>query len=91
MYVIFMQYVHIHVYVTMKLFLFFLAICSQECYNGGTCTSPGNCTCVKGWQGHDCRTGNYFYKSDVVFTYRALDYIHANQKHSGCNQKQQFT
>ena len=33
-----------------------LAICSQVCHNGGSCTSPGNCTCKLGWKGYDCQT-----------------------------------
>jgi len=37
--------------------IFILAICHQHCYNGGTCTSPGMCTCASGWGGGDCRQG----------------------------------
>ena len=35
------------------------AICIPECQNGGTCTSPGICTCVAGWHGLRCEKGNY--------------------------------
>ena len=30
------------------------AICTPECENGGTCTSPGVCTCASGWSGSRC-------------------------------------
>ena len=36
-----------------------IAICSQWCDNGGTCISPGKCSCSSGWSGNDCRTGKY--------------------------------
>ena len=31
--------------------------CTPECDNGGTCTSPGICTCVAGWRGVRCQEG----------------------------------
>ena len=31
--------------------------CTPECENGGTCTSPGVCTCVAGWRGVRCQEG----------------------------------
>ena len=37
----------------------FIAHCPQGCFNGGTCTSPGRCTCATGWTGSDCRNGLY--------------------------------
>ena len=65
---------YVHIYVTWRL-SFFQAICSQGCYNNGTCTSPGNCTCTKGWRGHNCSAGNSFYYHNLIFTYSTLDYI----------------
>ena len=43
----------VHVY------FFILVECEQDCYNGGTCTPPGICTCENGWTGKDCNTGMY--------------------------------
>ena len=34
-----------------------IAYCPQGCYNGGTCTQPGVCTCSVGLTGSDCSTG----------------------------------
>ena len=39
-----------------------VALCTQGCYNGGTCTSPEMCSCSAGWTGNDCRTGNSVFK-----------------------------
>ncbi|XP_011692131.1 PREDICTED: uncharacterized protein LOC105452582 isoform X1 [Wasmannia auropunctata] len=30
--------------------------CSAPCLNGGICTSPGKCTCPKGYTGNQCQT-----------------------------------
>ncbi|KYN21685.1 Epidermal growth factor-like protein 7 [Trachymyrmex cornetzi] len=30
--------------------------CPMPCLNGGTCTSPGKCTCPKGFTGNQCQT-----------------------------------
>lgn len=30
------------------------AVCNQTCLNGGLCTSPGVCTCRKGYRGASC-------------------------------------
>ena len=43
------------------LFMLYLAICSQGCFNNGVCNSPGNCVCATGWTGRDCRTGIHMY------------------------------
>jgi len=37
------------------------ALCHQGCYNGGTCTLPGTCTCAFGWSGENCTTGRYIF------------------------------
>ena len=34
-----------------------IAICSQDCANGGTCTAPDACTCSAGWTGQYCTDG----------------------------------
>ena len=34
-----------------------LALCEQECMNGGNCTSPNTCICTTHWEGHNCTTG----------------------------------
>ncbi|XP_011868294.1 PREDICTED: uncharacterized protein LOC105562240 [Vollenhovia emeryi] len=31
-------------------------VCSAPCLNGGVCTSPGKCTCPKGYTGNQCQT-----------------------------------
>ncbi|XP_077265827.1 epidermal growth factor-like protein slowdown isoform X4 [Temnothorax americanus] len=31
-------------------------ICPMPCLNGGICTSPGKCTCPKGYAGNQCQT-----------------------------------
>ena len=33
---------------------FSLAICEGECWNGGTCVSPGKCECRPGFTGQHC-------------------------------------
>lgn len=30
--------------------------CTEPCQNGGVCTSPGTCTCPKGFTGNQCQT-----------------------------------
>ena len=38
---------------------------STPCENGGTCedgVNSYNCTCMPGYSGHDCGTGNAIYK-----------------------------
>ena len=35
----------------------YLAQCTGGCQNGGTCTSPGVCTCTPGWTGANCEAG----------------------------------
>lgn len=35
-------------------FVLFSAVCNQTCLNGGLCTSPGICTCRKGYVGASC-------------------------------------
>ncbi|KAK3108253.1 hypothetical protein FSP39_004202 [Pinctada imbricata] len=32
----------------------FIAICSPQCQNGGTCISPNTCACAPGWRGSFC-------------------------------------
>ena len=34
-----------------------LAVCTPECQNDGTCSSPGVCTCAPGWEGNRCTVG----------------------------------
>ncbi|CAF1562050.1 unnamed protein product [Adineta ricciae] len=34
----------------------FLAACLPVCQNGGTCNSPGSCTCTSSWTGATCTT-----------------------------------
>ena len=38
-------------------FLYVTAVCSSDCYNGGTCVSPNTCSCALGWTGRTCQTG----------------------------------
>ena len=38
------------------LFCTHTAVCSQGCYNGGTCIRPSVCRCRTGWTGSNCRT-----------------------------------
>ncbi len=33
------------------------AVCPGGCYNGGTCTAPGRCSCPARWTGTQCGTG----------------------------------
>ena len=50
-----------------------LAVCSPSCQNGGTCTSPGRCTCTRGWTGTSCENckpaNNYNTYTCVIHTY----------------------
>jgi len=50
----------------------YTAICSQGCFNSGTCIRPGVCSCTTGWTGYNCRTRKYSFtgcmKSYVVNT-----------------------
>ena len=39
------------------LIYYVVAVCPQGCYNGGSCVSPGRCSCAPGWSGDDCKTG----------------------------------
>ena len=32
----------------------YTAICTPACMNGGTCSSPGVCTCTSDWSGVRC-------------------------------------
>ena len=34
----------------------FAAVCTPVCSNGGTCSSPGVCTCTSSWTGSRCAT-----------------------------------
>ena len=34
-----------------------VAICSGGCLNGGTCSTPGVCTCALGWTSNNCEQG----------------------------------
>ena len=44
-----------------------LAICSQGCYNGGTCFAPGRCACTSGWTGTDCRSGKCWMLHAIMY------------------------
>ena len=33
---------------------FYTAVCIPACKNGGTCTSPGVCSCTSDWSGSRC-------------------------------------
>ena len=37
------------------------AICRPSCVNGGTCSKPGTCSCVKGYRGDQCQTRRFDY------------------------------
>jgi len=32
----------------------YLAVCTPACQHGGTCSSPGVCSCASGWSGTRC-------------------------------------
>lgn len=40
-----------------KYFSTYIAVCTPSCMNGGTCTSPGICSCAEGWSGVRCQEG----------------------------------
>ena len=42
-------------------FVHILAVCTPVCSNGGTCSSPGTCTCTALWTGSRCATRKYWY------------------------------
>ena len=42
-------------YIVFQTHLCFAAICTPDCQNGGTCSSPGQCTCTSEWQGNRCQ------------------------------------
>ncbi|CAF4219404.1 unnamed protein product [Adineta steineri] len=52
-------------------FLFYLlAICSQPCSNGGSCTGPNFCTCTSSWTGFQCETPSpIIYSQSFVASY----------------------
>ena len=40
------------------------------CMNNGTCSNRNGtyeCTCMEGWQGHDCEKGTYIWLSSILF------------------------
>lgn len=37
--------------------MFLSAVCLVPCQNGGVCSSPGRCTCPKGFTGNYCQIG----------------------------------
>ena len=42
-------------------FVHILAVCTPVCSNGGTCSSPGTCTCTALWSGSRCATRKYWH------------------------------
>ena len=43
----------------MFLYRYVTAVCDCACQNGGSCTSPGVCTCDYGWTGRCCETREF--------------------------------
>ncbi len=37
----------------------YTAICYSSCGTNEECSLPDTCTCVEGWNGTDCLTGQY--------------------------------
>ena len=62
-----------------------IAICTGGCLNGGTCSSPGVCTCAPGWTGSNCEQGTYsiYYNSSQSTPYFTIDINECNGPH-GC-------
>ena len=58
---------------TLRNMLLSIAVCSPSCQNGGTCTSPGSCTCTRGWTGTSCEnckpTNDYNIYIPIIHTY----------------------
>ena len=46
-------------------------MCTPECQNSGSCTSPGVCACAAGWTGSRCAEGTY-----VITAYCNVGYLH---------------
>lgn len=39
--------------------MLFVAICTENCLNGGRCIGPDRCACVYGYAGKRCEAGPY--------------------------------
>ena len=56
--------------------IFYVAVCSPECSNSGTCTAPNTCNCTAEWTGSTCDTGNNYIHALHEFGYADMDYTH---------------
>lgn len=52
-----------------SLLFFFLAVCSSNCLNGGTCSAPNVCTCLSTYTGSTCQTRRLKVKFLFQFIY----------------------
>ena len=57
--------------------LYIVADCPQGCHNGGACTSPFTCTCLKGWSGLDCKIGLCIIDTCIILVcMKSSNYVH---------------
>ena len=56
---LFVKYVGISANYMSTIYSLTVAICTPTCSNGGTCSSPGVCTCASGWNGTRCTIRKY--------------------------------
>jgi hypothetical protein len=60
--------------IIVRFFFFYIAICTGDCSNLGTCVAPETCDCQDGWTGNQCSEGQVHYYSKVSAYDDAADF-----------------